>query len=133
MPLVEWRDEFSTGNAAVDFEHRELIGLINEAYERLEADAPRDEIADFLGEIYARIAGHFALEESVMRSLHYDEYRDHKSDHERLLDDIRDIMEAYDAGTYADIGDELSRRLRDWFVEHFRTKDARLHRMLGSF
>lgn len=133
MPLIEWRDEFRTGIDAVDFEHRELIDLINRAHERLEGAAPRDEIEAFLGEIFAKIAAHFALEESVMRRKAYDQYRDHKQDHEALLDAILEIMQEYDSGGFTHMSDRLSIRLRDWFSEHFKTKDARLHKLLGVF
>ena len=32
MILIEWKDEFSLGVASVDFEHREMINLINELH-----------------------------------------------------------------------------------------------------
>src|SRR5512132_728496 len=51
-----------------------------------------------------------------MRERKYDQFSDHKSDHERLLDDIRDIMDAYEAGTYAEQGETFAEPLEDWFV-----------------
>ncbi len=66
-----------------------------------------------------------------MRKHAYDEYAAHKADHEALLDDIRDIMDAHAAGEYSDYATALSDAVRDWFVTHFKTKDARLHKMLG--
>jgi len=131
MALVEWRDDFRTGIDAVDFEHRELISLINAAHAELESGASRRDFEGFLGEIYARISSHFALEERIMQANGYDQYADHKADHERLLDDIRDIMDEYDAGGYEGLTRELGNRLQAWFVEHFKTRDARLHRLLG--
>jgi hemerythrin-like metal-binding protein len=133
MALIEWRDDFRLGIASVDHEHEEMIRLINEAHARLEADAPAREIEEFLGEVYAQIAAHFALEESVMRNRGYDEYDAHKADHERLLDGIREIMDSFEAGDYDGLSEELSLRLRDWFVDHFKTKDSRLHKKLGVF
>jgi hypothetical protein len=47
------------------------------------------------------------------------------------LDEIRDIMDRYEAGAYVDYENELSQHLRDWFTVHFKTKDARLHKMFG--
>lgn len=132
MALIEWRDEFKTGLASVDHEHESLIALLNELHDRLGAAPEREEIERFLGEVYARIAAHFALEEKQMRAARYDEYAAHKEDHDRLLDDIRAIMDRQAAGGYQDYAAELARELRDWFVEHFRTKDPRLHRMLGE-
>jgi hemerythrin len=131
MALLEWRAEFETGIADVDFEHRELIDLINDLHGELGSDAPRDRIGAFLGEVFARISAHFALEESVMRKHDYDQYDDHKREHEQLLDDIRDIMDNFNAGKYLAYDDALATAVSDWFIDHFKTKDARLHGMLG--
>ena len=54
-----------------------------------------------------------------------------QADHERLLDDILDIMERYENDAYLDYETELAAHLREWFTGHFKTRDARLHKMLG--
>lgn len=127
MPLVEWRAEFSVGVPAVDHEHRELIDLINAAHAKLGDAGAQQLVADFLGEIHVRISGHFALEEKLMREQSYDEYEDHKADHERLLDEIRDIMDEYEGRVGLD-EKAFGARLGVWFTEHFKTKDARFHK-----
>ena len=129
MSLIEWDEKYSVGVAAVDHEHRELIGLVNEAHDRLMRPGGEEAVMDFLGEIFARISAHFALEEKIMRARNYDHYDEHKTDHERLLDEIRDIMDDYEDGEF--FGEELfAQQLKTWFAEHFRTHDARLHRRL---
>ena len=129
MSLIEWDEKYSVGVASVDHEHRELIALINEAYERLQRPAADTTVPDVLGEIYARIYAHFALEESLMRARRYARYAEHKADHECLLDEIRDIMDDYEDGEGFD-ETQFARRLEAWFTGHFRTHDARLHRQL---
>lgn len=130
MALLEWKEGYSVGVAAVDFEHRELIDLINKLHEQLGAPGEATSITDFLGEIFARISAHFALEELEMREAGYAEYEAHKADHERLLDELRDLMDDHeDKGTINEI--ILARSLGDWFGIHFRTFDARLHQRLG--
>lgn len=57
-----------------DHEHRELVTLINELHNSLGAGADHARISEFLGEAFAKIAAHFAHEETVMRKHHYDEY-----------------------------------------------------------
>ncbi len=131
MPLIEWRSEFETGVEEVDHEHQELVGLINDLHAALEAGAAKASVGDFLGEVFARISAHFALEETVMRKHGYDEYAAHKADHEKLLDDLRDIMDAHEASQTFNYQEALGHAVRDWFVNHFKTKDARLHRILG--
>ena len=132
MALVEWKDEYRIGIPAVDFEHRGLIDLINNLHSDLSGNPDKAEVLACLGEIYARISAHFALEERVMRERRYDQYLDHKEDHERLLDEIRDIMDRSEAETGFDHASALSHELGDWFAVHFRTKDARLHKALGD-
>jgi hemerythrin len=131
MTLIEWRREFETGVAEVDHEHKELVELLNELHAKLGAGASQEEVSAFLGEVFAKISAHFALEETVMRKHQYDEYLAHKSDHEKLLDDLRDIMDNVEAGEFLDYEVALGHAVRDWFVNHFKTRDARLHRLLG--
>ncbi|MBM3526358.1 MAG: bacteriohemerythrin, partial [Alphaproteobacteria bacterium] len=126
MALIEWRSEFETGIAEVDHEHRELVAMINDLHRQLDGKAPTEAVDSFLGEVLSRIAAHFALEEAVMRGRRYDEYDAHKSDHERLLDELRDIMDAHHAGRGADYAGDLRHAVREWFITHFKTRDARL-------
>jgi len=128
MALITWRKEFETGIAEVDHEHQELVALINRLADHVAAGVEKERVQTFLGEVFARIAAHFALEESVMRKHGYDEYEAHKAEHESLLDDIRDIMDEAEAG-YAET---LSTTVANWFVGHFKTKDARMHKTLGA-
>jgi hemerythrin-like metal-binding protein len=130
MSLIDWDEKFSVGVAAVDHEHRELIGLVNETYDRLQRPDAGVTVPDFLGEIYARISAHFALEENIMRTKRYAHYAEHKADHEHLLDEIRDIMDDYEDRRIFDT-EQFAQRLGTWFTGHFRTHDARLHQNLA--
>ena len=129
IPLIEWKEAFSIGIPSVDHEHKEMIELINTLYVEIDNKNDIDAVSECLGEIYAKISAHFALEEKVMRSHDYDEYTAHKSDHEHLLDNIRDIMDDYeDSAAFNE--QDFSGCLTAWFVDHFKTKDARLHNFL---
>jgi len=127
MSLIKWREDFEVGVAEVDHEHRELIELINSLHELMDKGANHDQVVESLGEIYAQIAAHFALEEKMMRRTRYPALAEHKQDHETLLDDLRDIMdEVEDDGAFDER--QLSIDLERWFSDHFRTHDAKLHR-----
>jgi hemerythrin len=126
MSLIEWRETFSVGVIEVDHEHRELVAMINRLHDAMGAGASQDAVIDALGEIFAQISAHFALEEKFMRESRYMAYAEHKEDHEILLDDLRDIMDHVEKdGSYDEA--RLSTDLSFWFSEHFRTHDARLH------
>jgi len=130
MVLIEWKDEFCVGIPDVDHEHQELIQLINNLHEAMSGENATISAMDFLGEIYSHVSAHFALEEKIMRTHKYDQYTDHKADHERLLDELRDIMDDYEESAYFS-DEEFSAHIKRWFTEHFKTKDARLHKHLG--
>ena len=126
MTLLAWKPEFSVGVESVDFEHRQMIRLINEIYEEMKERSDTDSVLQFLGDIHTAIAAHFALEERIMRDADYEEYADHKEDHEELLDQIRDLMDEFRSDPESGFT-LLQERLGDWFEKHFATFDARLH------
>jgi hemerythrin len=129
--LIEWREQFRIGIPEVDHEHHELVRLINALHEACHRDPSSAAVGAFLGELHAQIAAHFALEEKVMADRRYPACREHKADHERLLDEIREIMDRQELGGGYDAA-SLGATLEQWFGEHFRTHDARLHRALAT-
>jgi hemerythrin len=131
MSLIEWREEFRLGVPAIDYEHETLIALLNDLHAGLENERDSLEVSRFLGEVHAKISAHFALEERMMRERGYDQYAEHKADHERLLDEIREIMDQVEGDGSTSYEEELSGRLAAWFSVHFKTHDARLHHKLG--
>lgn len=131
MTLLQWRDDFRIGIDEVDYEHQRLIELINSAHARLGEGAAGGGLDLLLGEIYAVVSSHFALEEKQMRARSYPALVEHKEDHEALLDDLLEIMDRVVRGRTAD-EPALATRLSDWFGVHFRTHDLRLHRFLDE-
>lgn len=130
MNLLEWKSEYSVGIASMDDDHREMIDLINNVYAKLGAAPETAAIEECMESIFTTISMHFALEERLMREAGYDEYVDHKDDHEELLDEVRELMDLFiaDADNAADL---LSEHLNAWFAVHFSSYDARLHGKLG--
>jgi hemerythrin len=130
MVLIEWKDAYATGIPDVDLEHRELIGLINKLYEAMSGEDASITVMDFLGEIYAHVSAHFALEEKIMRERKYDHYKEHKAEHEVLLDELRDLMDDYEENAHYN-DEAFAASIEHWFTNHFKTRDARLHKHLG--
>ena len=134
MAPIEWKDTYSVGVAAVDHEHQELIDLVNRIEAALTAQAPPEKTRAVFGDLFRAISSHFALEERFMREHGYDQTPDHKADHERLLDELRDLMDDYESNSA--LGPEAAAQLVGsvgaWFTNHFKTHDARLHARLGD-
>jgi len=131
MTAIEWREEYSIGIRAVDHEHRLLIILINEILDQASRQKNANGLSDYLGELHSSVAAHFALEEIEMQQRGYKKFAEHKADHEKLLDDIRDLMDASELPAPLHL-DEFSARLAGWFLIHFSSHDALLHRELQA-
>jgi len=131
MAALEWKPEYSVGIESVDHEHRELIDLVNRIGEALVAGRPVDEVEEVFGDLFRAISSHFALEERFMREHGYDQTSQHKADHERLLDELRDIMDEYREGREGSV-EHFKGAVEAWFAVHFKTHDARLHTRLGD-
>ena len=129
--LLNWSEKYRLGIDAVDYEHQELIALINRLYMALSANDAKPRVSAFLGDLFKAISSHFALEEKFMSEHRYGDLLSHKTDHERLLDEIREIMDEFERTSVTDLAN-LSNRLDIWFSRHFQTHDAKLHRALGS-
>lgn len=110
----------------VDKDHRELIDLVNDLYEQLQSGRYNVNMNDFLGEIYATMARHFAREEEIMNMHEYPQFEEHKADHEQVLEDINNIMYDYQDGLLKDDA-IMAQMLEGWFSGHFSTHDAKLH------
>ena len=130
MAPIEWKPEYSVGDPAVDHEHRELIDLVNATAGAIADDASEADIDRAFGDLLRGITAHFAHEERQMRAARYDQTHVHKDDHERLIDALRDIMDA-EAHAPDRSAARLVKVLGDWFTGHFASHDARLHRKLG--
>lgn len=128
--VIAWRKEFETGFPEVDKEHAELIGVINGTVAKLGSNPPKEIVRAMLEEIHAMISEHFTHEETLMQARGYDQYEEHKADHDFLLDEIGALINSLEADSKFVQGDALVRCLSSWFTEHCRTKDMRLHRML---
>ncbi|MDX1405059.1 MAG: bacteriohemerythrin [Woeseiaceae bacterium] len=131
MSLLVWKPEYAVGVASVDYEHQQMIRLINEIYDEMKSRRDAASLEQFLGDVHFAISAHFALEERLMRDAAYSEYEAHKEDHENLLDQLRELMDELVSDPETGI-DALKDSLSDWFEYHFATFDARLHGKLDN-
>lgn len=124
MSLSSLKDNLNTGIDGLDYEHRKLVGVMEEICDSY--DRGETLVSELFGTLYSRVSAHFALEESIMREKNYALYDQHKADHERLLDRIRFMMEAYEKGLCADCDTSLRDCLEEWLAEHVANADMAL-------
>lgn len=137
MPYLEWNPAYDTGIGGIDYEHHRLVDMLNEIHELILKDADPRKIATTLADFHALASAHFALEEKIMRDQNYPGFEGRRDTHYRLLDQVREVMDAYETGSYRQ-GESLPATLKQWLMEAMgidaemfaEINDARL-RVLG--
>ena len=120
--FVEWTKDLSVGIEEIDEQHKVLVDLVNIMHEAIHQRHGSELVRETLGKLadYTRI--HFAVEESLMRILHYPDYEAHKAQHETLLQHVVELTEKVDSGRTA-IGFELMHFLKVWLTKHIMESD----------
>lgn len=130
MPEFVWTHDISLGIEALDYEHRELFERVNALFADLARHENKERIENVLGDIHARMAAHFALEEEMMKAAHYIYRERHKREHEQLLDELTDVAE--DLLNSPDVANRkaMEASLKRWILHHVRTSDLAMARAM---
>ena len=124
VKFIEWSSALSVGIEEIDAQHKVLVDLLNQVHEAIQQRhgvEVTNKIVERLGE-YTRI--HFAVEESLMRILHYPEYERHKDEHDRLIEQLNGLRAKIEEGKNS-ISFELAHFLKVWLTKHIMESDMR--------
>jgi len=121
MKELEWREDYAIGISIVDLQHRRIFDCIISILggpsddDRLRAEA---EIVRLLGLLQA----HFALEESMMRKLHYPEIERHIEEHRQFNADVHELAlkSLRKKGGVSGVAMKIAHK---WLTEHILTSD----------
>ena len=128
--IIEWDDSFLIGIEELDYEHKVLINDINRLHLELARQDKKSEIEKCLGDIYARMQAHFALEEHVMKEHQYRFYDEHKREHEKLLDGYTEYMMQILNDKVVSFSNPIEDTLTYWVVNHIRNSDKKMSLMV---
>jgi len=127
---IKWNDSFLIGIEELDYEHKVLINDINRLHEELARHDEKSEIEKCLGDIYARMQAHFALEEHVMKEHRYKFFDEHKREHEKLLDGYTEYMMQILNGNVVSFSSPIEDALRYWVLNHILKSDKKMSLMV---
>jgi len=128
--LLKWDDSFLIGIEELDYEHRVLIDDINRLHEELARHDEKPEIEKCLGDIFARMQAHFALEEHVMKENEYGHFDEHKSEHDALLDRYTEYMIRFLNDTDVSSSSTIEEFLKHWVIDHILLSDKKMSLMV---
>jgi hemerythrin len=133
---IEWRSGFETGMSVIDIDHKKLISICNNILAQLEKvteveDEQLDqEIYHTFQELQDYTKTHFKREEMIMKTIGFDEYRQHVVHHKDLIKVLIQVYHSYKAarndGNLEENLKQVSTVLHHWLVDHVIKEDLKM-------
>lgn len=129
MPLMEWNDKkMSVGITTFDDDHQQIVGMLNELFDGVQAGRTKDVLGMTLEKLLALAGGHFSREEEYMARYGYTDLASHKAEHQRLTGQVVELKKKYQSGQTITLSIEVLAFLKA-LVKHIQEYD----RKYGSF
>ena len=128
MRLVELEDRLRLNIPEIDSQHEELIDLVNRLHEGLIGGADRAARDGLLSQLLEGMRSHCAYEERLMLRYDYPGYQAHKSEHDRLTQNLVDLINRYRNGELV-LSIAVVMELKCWATIHIEKSD----KPLGAF
>jgi hemerythrin len=125
MPLMTWNEKMSVGVAALDAEHKELVALVNELHDGIQAGRANDALIHVLDGLIAYTKSHFRHEEELFAQAAYPASSEHKKEHEDLTRQVIEIQAKVKAGVMGTLSLEVMNFLKSWLMNHIQGSDKR--------
>lgn len=124
MQFIEWNEKFETGISEIDFQHRNLVNMINNLAQN--GSEPPGEARNFsvritLEQLIDYTGYHFKEEEALMSQAHFDHIQEHHAAHEALKAKAVEFSKKLDQGQ--DVLNDLLGFLKEWLQKHILIVD----------
>lgn len=132
--VFPWNENFATGIALIDEQHRQLVHLINKLASRLSRGSDELQLAEVFKELVAYADYHFKTEERIWQpSFHGDAwYAEHKLAHDAFLPTALEIQNGLKDASYDRVLEEILKFLVNWLVFHILDNDRRMAKVVTA-
>lgn len=103
MPIITWDERMTVGDADIDREHKQLVGVINSLSDMIEEGRGKHILVEDLDQLVAFIENHFRHEENIFSKTDYPDSIIHIREHANMLGKIKLIQNEYKRNQSNDI------------------------------
>lgn len=121
MNNIVWLEQYNTGIAEIDMQHRQIVDYLNQLNQARHARDARG-VREVMEGIVDYTLSHFAFEEAMMEEASYGFFRAHKNVHDTFIKRVDKFRDRLAAGE--NIADEFYDVLKRWLVNHIQRDDA---------
>lgn len=87
-----WKEIYSVNNPNIDFEHKQLFDIAQEAFIQVEPHQKQKKIKEVLTKLYNYMKTHFNHEEEYMEQINYPHIKEHKELHHQIINSINNFV-----------------------------------------
>ena len=122
---IEWDDAFSVDVPLMDEQHKKLVTMINDLFQRCVSGSTSTNLTFAMAvkdaAEYAKT--HFRIEEEYMEKAGYPGLPDQKKEHASFMTEVLTTCEKYKEGKAAPL--DLVRFLKEWLLDHIAVADKK--------
>ena len=119
----QWSDSLSVGVSVLDYQHRNVINVLNEIIDEIEKSNPKKSfIQILLDDLHEHVMHHLKYEEELLKKHHYPDYDQHKEEHDRYRVEISKLRNIIDEDI-EEILETTQAFLEFWWYSHIMEED----------
>ena len=123
--MFQWDEGYSVNYHEIDRQHKRWFQLAHDMHVAVVSGKGKTAVGRTLVRFVAYTKGHLAAEERLMLTHGYDDYADHKNQHEALLRKLAQFQQEFAAGR-ATLAMEFLRFLQVWLGHHIHAVDSKV-------
>lgn len=125
---LQWEDALSTGDEALDNQHKYLVDTLNSLGTAINEGHGIDNIARILGILRFYAGWHFNKEEECFETYHCPAAEKNKKAHRVFIDKFDRFHDEYrQSGGSNELAFKMHQELSDWIVNHILVVDGELY------
>mgnify|MGYP001552270672 CR=1 FL=1 len=124
MAYKEWKNQYNVSVKKFNDDHKKLFSYLNELHRGLVSGLNISDMGYILRGLVDYTVSHFKNEERLMLKFDFPEYKDHKKEHDDLLEEVSAFYEDFQAGKQS-FSLELLSFLDNWVTNHILTTDMK--------
>ena len=125
VDIFPWNDNFNTGVAIIDEQHRKLVDLLNRLATQVAYKTDDDELNQIFDELADYTIYHFQTEEGLWNRYLREDPLDsqHQAIHQMFVDKVLDLKRQQKVKATIDIVEDALAFLADWLASHILETD----------
>ncbi len=131
--VIEWNDDLTTGNGAIDDQHRELFRRFGSLLTACNQGKGKGEVSSLLQFLGEYVGSHFAMEEQLQLQHDYPHYPAHKAEHEGFILRLKQLEREFTAeGATLPLVIQTNQAMVGWLINHINGTDKKLAAFLRT-